>query len=712
MNSENSFLLRVFVTLTITVSMLALFREELWPSWWPWAILITWFGFWMSWIRRNQKNWWLRGLLAIAMIIAGGYGISNIVSAPFDPRVALANLLLYLQIIHNFDTPSRKDLNYSLLVSLILMALASILSLDLIFGAYLIVYLVIAIISLVISAYRESEDHQAGKGEPKIKLSMTSAFQIVAGFFGLTLIFGFLFFLFVPRMQGFRFRVIPTARKSFFSGFHFFHGTVASPGYPVVPGQSSFMFKKMFHRFNPDSYFGFNPYLDLSLRGELSNRVVMQVKSQAPGYWRGLAFDQYTGEGWAISEQTPQSVALVNDLVELHPPTIPGLRYQQVVQTYHISGPLPNLVFSMYFPATIYFPASLLYQDSEDALRIPFYLEPGTVYTVISQVPEDPLPSLARSNMSYPERIKAHYLQLPNELPWRVKQLALNITGGKNGPYFKVMALIDWLRQYPYELNIPPLPSGRDAVDHFIFDLRKGYCEQFSSALAVMARSIGIPSRLVTGYATGMYNPVTMNYEVKEKDAHAWVEIYFADFGWVPFDPSPPYPGMPATLTKPSGVVGLSVFLGYVKSWIEDHLHFSLGLPQAEFPPAAKKIFFLLGGMVLIIGFFALGQFSAKNKAGSPKKDFSKELRRQRLKEVYLKLEKRLAKQGYVRQPYETQFELAEKLPSGSFEAQVKDWVLRYVEERYSLRPLSEDFFIQAKEILRQPFSVKNVDAK
>ena len=98
---------------------------------------------------------------------------------------------------------------------------------------------------------------------------------------------------------------------------------------------------------------------------------------------------------------------------------------------------------------------------------------------------------------------------------------------------------------YPYDLSIAPQGEDMDAVEYFLFEQRRGYCEQFSSSLAVMARSQGIPARVATGYAPGEYNPFTGLYEIKASDAHAWVEVYFPQYGWTTFDPTPSFDSTP-----------------------------------------------------------------------------------------------------------------------------------------------------------------------
>jgi hypothetical protein len=89
-----------------------------------------------------------------------------------------------------------------------------------------------------------------------------------------------------------------------------------------------------------------------------------------------------------------------------------------------------------------------------------------------------------------------------------------------------------------YSTDIPPLAPGQDTVDEFLFGNRTGFCEQISTALAVMLRSLDIPAREAVGYVPGPYNPITDLYDVEAKDAHAWVQVWFPGYGWQSFDPT------------------------------------------------------------------------------------------------------------------------------------------------------------------------------
>jgi hypothetical protein len=129
-----------------------------------------------------------------------------------------------------------------------------------------------------------------------------------------------------------------------------------------------------------------------------------------------------------------------------------------------------------------------------------------------------------------------------------VTTLAQEVTAPYVTPYDKATAIESYLRNYPYNTEISAPPEGMDAVEYFLFDVRQGYCDYYASAMAVMLRTIGVPSRLAAGYAPGELvagddKPVyTDEYRVLERDAHAWVEVFFPTYGWIQFEPTASQP--------------------------------------------------------------------------------------------------------------------------------------------------------------------------
>ncbi|NJN95199.1 MAG: transglutaminase domain-containing protein [Anaerolineales bacterium] len=169
-------------------------------------------------------------------------------------------------------------------------------------------------------------------------------------------------------------------------------------------------------------------------------------------------------------------------------------------------------------------------------------------YSVVSYRPNFEPAQLRQASSRYPSAVAQRYLQLPPNISTRVRNLAQTLTAAQTNNYDKVMALTNHLlSNYPYNFYPPPHPPGAEVVDTFLFEDKEGVCEQYVTALVVMARMLGIPARLVAGYGSGDYNPLTGYYEVRLNHAHTWAEVYFPEHGWVPFDPTPgwtpqPYP--------------------------------------------------------------------------------------------------------------------------------------------------------------------------
>jgi transglutaminase-like putative cysteine protease len=165
-------------------------------------------------------------------------------------------------------------------------------------------------------------------------------------------------------------------------------------------------------------------------------------------------------------------------------------------------------------------------------------------YTVTSLISVADKQTLRKVAPTYSDYIKSKYLQLPSTLPPRVKALAHQIMDSIPDAYDRAEALETFLRSppYSYSAQVKATPPGRDPVDYFIFDLKQDFCEYFASAMVVMLREEGIPARLVEGFTTGAFDTASNAFVVREQDAHAWVEAYFPQYGWIEFEPTPSQP--------------------------------------------------------------------------------------------------------------------------------------------------------------------------
>ncbi len=294
-------------------------------------------------------------------------------------------------------------------------------------------------------------------------------------------------------------------------------------------------------------YYGFDSRLDLSYRGGLSNNIVMYVRSPAQSFWRSHAFDLYDGRTWTQSRSDVQMLQREPDASFF---TVPGATAtgEVFVQSYEVVRPLPNLLFTAGVPVELHVAADSVAMDSSGGLRIAEALQPGMTYSVVSVRQESAPAALRTADGAYPAEVAARYLQVPAAVPERVRDLARQLTRDQQNPYDKVEALRSYLQtSYPYDLYPPPQQPGTEAIDQFLFVDRRGVCEQYVSALVIMARELGLPARLVSGFSNGTYNPLTGYYEVRANDAHSWAEVYFQGHGWIAFDPTPGWPGNPST---------------------------------------------------------------------------------------------------------------------------------------------------------------------
>ncbi len=140
------------------------------------------------------------------------------------------------------------------------------------------------------------------------------------------------------------------------------------------------------------------------------------------------------------------------------------------------------------------------------------------------------------------ELIKTQYTGLPETLPDRVKELAEKITADYDTTYDKLKAIEAYLREYEYTLNPKQVPSSEDFTDYFLFENRQGYCTSYATAMAILGRCIGVPTRYVEGFVVTYENKDNKNmFPVKNSQAHAWAEAYFEGVGWIPFEATAPF---------------------------------------------------------------------------------------------------------------------------------------------------------------------------
>lgn len=289
---------------------------------------------------------------------------------------------------------------------------------------------------------------------------------------------------------------------------------------------------------------GFGKALALKGTVRLSNAIVMYVKSPEPRYIHAVALDQYTSNGFIWSDKTSTEITPGDLRLQDAQKYEDRVDFTQHVQ---ILTPKGTWLFSGGAPisSTIPFNASGPLSDPS-ALNGLAAFKRGDSYTVTVSVSVAPIELLRQAGENYPTYIRRTYTQLPETLPQRVRDLARSITASSDNPYDKASAIEKYLREnYKYNTNVPPPPRDQDGVDYFLFDGKQGYCDYYATAMAVMLRTMGIPSRVVAGYMPGEVDPTTGDYVIRESNSHAWVEVYFPHYGWIEFEPTPSQPLRP-----------------------------------------------------------------------------------------------------------------------------------------------------------------------
>jgi transglutaminase-like putative cysteine protease len=173
----------------------------------------------------------------------------------------------------------------------------------------------------------------------------------------------------------------------------------------------------------------------------------------------------------------------------------------------------------------------------------------GDTYQVESTLADPTIADLQASSSDYPQWIKDQYLELPPDITPRTRQLAQDLAKGLNTPYDITAAITNYLRTYTYSDTIDQPPSNQEVIDWWLFDYKKGFCQYYATSEVILLRSLGIPARMAVGYAQGVVQTTKKTgqdpaqdtgttYLVRQRDAHAWPEVYFTGIGWVEFEPT------------------------------------------------------------------------------------------------------------------------------------------------------------------------------
>jgi len=488
--------------------------------------------------------------------------------------------------------------------------------------------------------------------------------------------------------------------------------------------------------FNHSLLSGFTDQVELGQIGQIkkSEAIVMRVETGKPvNYpalrWRGNALANFDRRRWSLPQSEPEKLeSNAEGWIPLRERPKAGELRGEILQFTVLQEPMAS--DALFVPGNVLAlrgnftgeaggvgrKRTYIHRDRSGSLSNPFHNYVAIRYTGLSQLPPLERARLEASSAEYPADIRERYLQLPAKMDQRIAALAQSATVSMATPYDRAAALENFLKtKYSYTLNLAGNP-GKDPLAHFLFETRAGHCEYFASAMTVMLRTLGIPSREVNGFLPGEYNDLGGDYIVRASDAHSWVEAYFPGNGWIVFDPTPAAPPEStsifkrlsqfadwAELTWNDWVIGYDFahqtalaqtvqmrshnwrevaanwfsakqqqFKKRLSAWQLQHKGFWLALPA------------LLIGFLLALRYGRLGRVWEHLRASAAlrgeKPDAVRVMMASRLYQELLQLMKG---HGYARADSQTAFEFAEVVTKPGLNSSVKEFARLYAEARF-----------------------------
>ena len=295
---------------------------------------------------------------------------------------------------------------------------------------------------------------------------------------------------------------------------------------------------------------GFSDRVDLGTIGSVKQDPQIVMRVELPDqpvvekdrlYLRGLAYDQYNGRSWSHSGTRRRSLSLVAEGTFLARPAgsrPPGSLSMPIRQDILLETLDTSVLFAAPFAELVNGEFLTIQADAMSGLHLPFLPSSRIRYSVTSQIPQLVAGERTASVLAYSDSIRSHYLQVPMGSQ-QVADLAHRVTQQATTPFGQTLAIQQHLLEnYRYSLEADTSTLSHP-LEEFLFTRKTGYCEHYATAMVVMLRTIGIPARLVTGFLATEWNEYGGYFTVRQRDAHAWVEVYFPRSGWITMDPTP-----------------------------------------------------------------------------------------------------------------------------------------------------------------------------
>ena len=286
-------------------------------------------------------------------------------------------------------------------------------------------------------------------------------------------------------------------------------------------------------------------------------------------YWQAIVYDTYTDNGaWLYSDDSFEELYPEDGQINT-PPTQAREVVTQTIVSY-----FPNSSFVYGAPEIVAADRPLnVFASTDDAgnklvssVRSKYVIQQGDQYQVASRMSLADAASLRQDSTQYPAWVTERYLQMPDSITPETIALAEQLTAGLDNPFDKAIAVRDYLREnIAYNDQIQAVPQGVEPVHYTLFVSQEGYCNYYASSMAMLLRSQGVPTRIVSGYAQGAYDEESQSYRVRASNAHTWVEVYFPTYGWIQFEPTASIP----TVARPENAGSGDAFAEFANPLLE-----------------------------------------------------------------------------------------------------------------------------------------------
>ncbi len=482
-----------------------------------------------SYIRGADYSLGPKTVTRISIFYIFFYGLDFLIfstgPSPIDRMLAATvHLVLFTAVMKIFSARTYRDYGYLATLSFLMMLASAILTVGTTFLVFFTLYVLFAISTFI--SYEIKRGVEAARRAPEgpfrvpehnrqalEKALMTAAVGLAMGIFILAAI---LFF------------VIPRYRTGYLTNLSMQAQNITGFSETVNLGD----IRKILR----------SPMVVMRVMPEGSPRGYVGVK------WRGVTLNSFNGKKWFNDNADRISVPAESDQRFVIPSPDGWERRPHHPLRYRVlrAALSTDVLFAAAEPRELS-GVRLLSLDQTGSLHNPQNFSVPFAYDVVSDAGLPSARDLRSAPTQYPDEIRLIYLRLPHQIDPRVAELARTLTVAAANNYDRATAIQSYLRDnFQYTLD-PPAIEPEDPVGSFLFRSKSGYCEYFAAAMAVMLRTLNVPSRLANGFQTGSYNRIGKDFVVRARDAHSWVEVYFPGYGWIPFDPTPadPHPVLP-----------------------------------------------------------------------------------------------------------------------------------------------------------------------